>query len=219
MSFDFNVITSNADYLIGGLRYSAQVTFVAMIGGIVLGTFLAMMRLSNNVFMSSFAKTYINTFRSIPLVLVLLIFFLFVPKLTGLSIDANKSAYITFTIFEAAYYAEIMRAGIQSISKGQTFAGYSVGLNYRQTMQHIVLPQAFRNVLPILLTQTIILFQDISLVYAIGATDFLGAADKINQMEFRPIELFSFVAVIYFIICFGLSTIVKKLQNKIAIIR
>jgi len=112
-----------------------------------------------------------------------------------------------------------MRAGIQSISRGQTFAGFAVGLNYFQTMRYIILPQAFRNVLPILLTQTVILFQDISLVYAIGATDFLGAADKLNQRDFKPIELYLFVAVVYFILCFSLSRLVKRLQNKIAIIR
>ncbi|MFM2343562.1 MAG: putative transporter proteinprobable glutamate/aspartate transrane subunit [Pseudomonadota bacterium] len=219
MSLDFNVITDNTSYLLQGLRYSAQVTLVAMFGGIFLGTILAMMRLSSSKVLSSIATLYINTFRSIPLVLVLLIFFLFMPKITGIPIGADQSAYITFTIFEAAYYAEIMRAGIQSVSKGQTFAGYAMGLTYGQTMQHIILPQAFRNVLPILLTQTIILFQDISLVYAIGATDFLGAADKLNQRDFKPVELYLFVAVVYFILCFGLSKLVKSLQNKIAIIR
>jgi len=219
MSFDFNVITDNIDYLMQGLRYSLQVTLVAMIGGVIIGTVLAMMRLSSNKIFSTLATIYINTFRSIPLVLVLLIFFLFGPKITGIPISANQSAYITFTIFEAAYYAEIMRAGIQSISRGQTFAGFAVGLNYFQTMRYIILPQAFRNVLPILLTQTVILFQDISLVYAIGATDFLGAADKLNQRDFKPIELYLFVAVVYFILCFSLSRLVKRLQNKIAIIR
>ncbi len=219
MNLDFSVIANNSDFLLQGLRYSIQVTLFAMLGGVILGTFLAMMRLSSNKAISMFATIYINIFRSIPLVLVLLIFFLFIPKLTGLSIGADRSAYITFTIFEAAYYAEIMRSGIQSISKGQTHAGYAMGLTYGQTMWSIILPQAFRNVLPILLTQTIILFQDISLVYAIGATDFLGAADKINQRDFRPIELFLFVAFIYFLLCFTLSRIVRVLQNKIAIIR
>ncbi len=219
MSLDFSVITDNTGYLLQGLRYSTQVTLAAMCGGILIGTILAMLRLSSNKILSGVATLYINTFRSIPLVLVLLIFFLFMPKITGIPIGANQSAYITFTIFEAAYYAEIMRAGIQSISRGQTFAGYAMGLTYGQTMQYIILPQAFRNVLPILLTQTIILFQDISLVYAIGATDLLGAADKLNQRDFKPVELYLFVAIVYFILCFGVSKLVKQLQNKIAIIR
>ncbi len=219
MTLDFNIIQDNLPYLMQGLFYSIKVTLVAMICGIFLGTIIALLRLSNNKIFSSFAILYINTFRSIPLVLVILIFFVFLPRLTGIPLDASQSAYITFSIFEAAYYAEIIRTGIRSIDKEQKSASYALGLNYWQTIAHIILPQAFRNILPILLMQSIILFQDISLVYAIGATDFLGAADKINQQNFRPIELYTFVALVYFIICFTLSKTVKNMQQKIAIIR
>jgi len=156
---------------------------------------------------------------------VILAFYLIIPIALALftgemrPIGAENSAYVTFTIFEAAYYSEIMRAGIQSIPKGQVGAGYAVGFTYSQVMRFVVLPQAFRNMLPILLTQTIILFQDISLVYAIGATDFFGAADKINQRDLRPVEMYVTVAVVYFVICFSLSRVVRQLQKKIAIVR
>jgi glutamate/aspartate transport system permease protein len=134
-------------------------------------------------------------------------------------VGAWMSAVITFTMFEAAYYCEIMRAGIQSIPRGQVWAGYALGLNYWQAMGQVVLPQAFRNMLPVLLTQTIILFQDTSLVYVISATDFLGAASKIANRDYRLVEMYTFVAVVYFIISYSLSLLVKRLQERIAIVR
>jgi len=224
-AFDFHVITSNWEFLAKGLAYTFQVTLVAMIGGIVLGTFLAMMRLSAFKPLSLFAAAYVNTFRSLPLVMVILAFYLIIPIAVSLvtgemrPIGAGNSAYFTFTIFEAAYYSEIMRAGIQSIAKGQVGAGYALGFTYGQVMRYVVLPQAFRNMLPVLLTQTIILFQDISLVYAIGATDFFGAADKITQRDLRPVEMYTTVAIVYFVLCFSLSRVVRALQKKTAIIR
>jgi glutamate/aspartate transport system permease protein len=222
---DWSVVVGAAPYLLKGLQYTVQVTIVAMFGGIVMGTVLAMMRLSSIKPLSMLAAAYVNLFRSIPLVQVLLAFYLIIPiamsMFTGQlrPIGAENSAYFTFTIFEAAYYGEIMRAGIQSISRGQVGAGYAVGFTYGQVMRYVVLPQAFRNMLPVLLTQTIILFQDISLVYAIGATDFFGAADKITQRDLRPVEMYLTVAAVYFIICFSLSRVVKVLQTRIAIIR
>jgi glutamate/aspartate transport system permease protein len=163
--------------------------------------------------------------RSVPLLLVIFWFFFLVPYIgawvTGSSqpvkVGAFLSAVITFTMFEAAYYCEIMRAGIQSIPRGQVWSGYALGLNYWQTMGHIVLPQAFRNMVPVLLTQTIILFQDTSLVYVISATDFLGAAAKVANRDYRLVEMYTFVAMVYFIISYSLSLIVKHLQDRIAI--
>jgi glutamate/aspartate transport system permease protein len=175
-SFDWGVIAQSWPFLWKGLQYTLQVTAVATVGGIALGTILAMMRLSSIKPLSWFAKIYVTFFRSIPLVQVLFAFFIIIPLILGKPIGPDNSAYITFTIFEAAYFSEIMRAGIQSIPKGQVNAGYAMGFTYGQVMKFVILPQAFRNMLPVLLTQTIILFQDISLVYAIGATDFFGAA-------------------------------------------
>jgi len=144
-------------------------------------------------------------------------------KITGaerpVQLGADRSAYITFIMFEAAYFCEIMRAGIQSISKGQVNAGYALGLTYKQSMQLVILPQAFRNMLPILLTQTIVLFQDVSLVSLLNVTDFVGAAVKVAQRDSRVVEMYLFVAVVYFVLSFALSTLVKQLQKRFAIIR
>jgi glutamate/aspartate transport system permease protein len=202
-----------------GLIFSVQLTLVAMIGGIVLGTLIALMRLSGKKWLVMPAAFYVNTLRSIPLVMVILWFFLLIPLLIGRALGTELSAIITFTVFEAAYYSEIMRAGIQSVARGQVYAGYAVGMTYRQTMQLIVLPQAFRNMLPVLLTQTIILFQDTSLVYAIGAYDLLKGFEVAGKNFNRPVETYLAVAVVYFVICFSLSMLVRRLQKKIAIIR
>lgn len=206
-------------FVLKGFLFSLQLTLIAMIGGIVLGTLLALMRLSGKPWLEIPAAAYVNTMRSIPLVMVILWFFLLIPKLLGQPLGAEVSAIITFTLFEAAYYSEIMRAGIQSVSRGQVYAGYAVGMTYSQTMQLIVLPQAFRNMLPVLLTQTIILFQDTSLVYAIGAYDLLKGFEVAGKNFNRPVETYLVAAVIYFVICFSLSMLVRRLQKKIAIIR
>ncbi|MFG6446974.1 amino acid ABC transporter permease [Roseateles sp. BYS180W] len=221
MNLDFSFLTQQvlADYVLSGLWFSLQLTLVAMLGGIALGTVLALMRLSGRPWLAIPAAAYINTMRSIPLVMVILWFFLLVPFFIGRPIGAEFSAVLTFTLFEAAYYAEIMRAGIQSVSKGQTYAGYAMGMTYRQTMQLVVLPQAFRNMLPVLLTQTIILFQDTSLVYAIGAYDLLKGFEVTGKNFNRPVEAYLVAALVYFIICFSLSMLVRRLQKRIAVIR
>ena len=226
--FDFDVIERSLGYLFReGMTFTLTLTLIAMTGGIIFGTLLAMMRLSAFKPVAWLAGAYVNLMRSIPLVLVIFWFFFLVPYIGAWLIGSNQpirvgafySAAITFTMFEAAYYCEIMRAGIQSIARGQMWSGYALGLNYWQTMGHIVLPQAFRNMVPILLTQTIILFQDTSLVYVISATDFLGAASKVANRDYRLVEMYSFVAVIYFIISYTLSLVVKRLQTRIAVIR
>ena len=221
MNLDFGFLnwTVASSFILKGLIFSIQLTLIAMIGGIAIGTMLALMRLSGKKWLVAPAAFYVNTLRSIPLVMVILWFFLLIPLLIGRPMGAELSAIITFTIFEAAYYSEIMRAGIQSVPKGQVFAGYAVGMTYSQCMQLIVLPQAFRNMLPVLLTQTIILFQDTSLVYAIGAYDLLKGFEVAGKNFNRPVETYLVAAVVYFIICFGLSMLVRRLQKKIAIIR
>ena len=206
-------------FILKGLIFSFQLTVVAMIGGIALGTILALMRLSGKPWLVNPAAAYVNTLRSIPLVMVILWFFLLIPLLIGRPLGAGLSAIITFTVFEAAYYSEIMRAGIQSVPRGQVSAGYAVGMTYAHCMKLIVLPQAFRNMLPVLLTQTIILFQDTSLVYAIGAYDLLKGFEVAGKNFNRPVETYLAAAVVYFVICFSLSMTVRQLQKKIAIIR
>jgi glutamate/aspartate transport system permease protein len=226
--FDWEVIRTSLPYLFReGMVFTLTLTLLSMTGGIIFGTMLAMMRLAKFQALSMVAGAYVNLMRSIPLVLVIFWFFFLVPYIGAwvlresqpIKVGAFYSALITFTMFEAAYYCEIMRAGIQSVARGQVWSGYALGLNYWQTMGYIVLPQAFRNMIPVLLTQTIILFQDTSLVYVISATDFLGAAAKIANRDYRLVEMYSFAAVVYFVISFSLSLLVKKLQQKVAVIR
>jgi glutamate/aspartate transport system permease protein len=221
MNLDFSFLNWEVirSYVANGFIFSVQLTLIAMIGGIALGTVLALMRLSGKKWLEVPATVYVDTLRSIPLVMVIMWFFLIIPFLIGRPIGAELSAIITFTLFEAAYYSEIMRAGIQSVPKGQVYAGYAVGMNYGQTTRLIVLPQAFRNMLPVLLTQTIILFQDTSLVYAIGAYDLLKGFETVGRNFNRPVETYLVAALVYFAICFSLSYLVRRLQKKIAIIR
>jgi glutamate/aspartate transport system permease protein len=206
-------------FVLSGLVFSVQLTVVATIGGVVLGTLLALMRLSGQRWLMTPATVYVNGMRSIPLVMVILWFYLLIPFLIGKPIGAELSAVITFIAFEAAYFSEIMRAGIQSIPRGQVFAGQALGMTYAQNMRLIILPQAFRNMLPVLLTQTIILFQDTSLVYAIGAYDLLKGFANAGKIYGRPEEAYLLAAVVYFVICFALSWGVKRLQARIAIVR
>ena len=213
---NWNLVTN---FILKGLIFTVELTLVAMIGGIVIGTILALMRLSGKKWLVVPATLYVDTLRSIPLVMVILWFFLLIPLITGIRLGAEYSAIITFTVFEAAYYSEIMRAGIQSVPKGQVHAGYAVGMNYKQCMQLIVLPQAFRNMLPVLLTQTIILFQDTSLVYAIGAYDLFHGFDTVAKNFGRPVESYLLAAAVYFVLCFSLSMLVRRLQSRIQIIR
>jgi glutamate/aspartate transport system permease protein len=221
MNLDFGFLNWEVirSYVANGFIFSIQLTLIAMIGGIALGTVLALMRLSGKKMLEVPATIYVDTLRSIPLVMVIMWFFLIIPFLIGRPIGAEISAIVTFTLFEAAYYSEIMRAGIQSVPKGQVHAGYAVGMTYAQTTQLIVLPQAFRNMLPVLLTQTIILFQDTSLVYAIGAYDLLKGFETVGRNFNRPVETYLVAALVYFVICFSLSQLVRQLQKKIAIIR
>ena len=226
--YDFEVIQRSLPYLFReGMVFTLTLTAIAASGGVVFGTLLAMMRLSALRPVSMLAGGYVNLMRSVPLVLVIFWFFFLVPYIGAwilrepnpIKVGTFWSALITFTMFEAAYYCEIMRAGIQSIPRGQVWSGYALGLNYWQTMGQIVLPQAFRNMVPVLLTQTIILFQDTSLVYVISATDFLGAASKVANRDYRLVEMYTFVAVVYFVISYSISLLVKRLQDRIAVIR
>ncbi len=207
------------NYILKGLIFSLQLTVLATVGGILFGTFLALMRLSEKPLLVYPATFYVNTMRAIPLVMVILWFFLLMPMLIGRPIGADLSAIITFIAFEAAFFSEIVRAGIQSIPRGQIYAGEALGMTYGQNMRLVVLPQAFRNMLPIFMTQTIVLFQDTSLVYAIGAYDLLKGFEIAGKNFGRPIETYILAALTYFVICFSLSKAVRMVQAKVAIIR
>jgi glutamate/aspartate transport system permease protein len=227
LNLDFSFLTWDVfnKFVTQGFIFSVTLTIVATIGGIALGTVLALMRLSGKKWLEIPAVIYVNGLRSIPLVMVILWLFLLMPALfysylpAGDNHHSEYSAMITFIVFEAAYFSEIMRAGIQSIPRGQVYAGQALGMSYAQNMKLVVLPQAFRNMLPVLLTQTIILFQDTSLVYVIGAYDLLKGWVTAGKIYGRVEEVYILAAVMYFVLCFALSFAVKKLQAKIAIIR
>ena len=229
LNLDYSFLTADVvkNNIVPGFEYALQLTLVAAVGGIALGTLIALMRLSSIPALRRFATIYVDALRSIPLLMVILWFFLLIPSGFyaaiagdfGVNHRPEFSAVITFTIFEAAYYSEIMRAGIQSVSRGQVQAGYAVGMTYGQCMRLVVLPQAFRNMLPVLLTQTIVLFQDTSLVYAICATDLLKGFQVAGSIYNRTNEMVLLAAVVYFVLSFSLSMLVRRLQKKIQIIR
>jgi len=220
--FDWSSIPGALPFLWDGLKVSLEITATAVAVGIVWGTLLAMLRLSSVRWLGALAAAYVNLFRSIPLVMVLLWFFLIVPQLLkgALSLDPNTdvrltSAMIGFALFESAYYSEIIRAGIQSVPKGQASAAAALGMTYAQAMRLVVLPQAFRNMVPLLLTQAIVLFQDTSLVYVSALADFFGAAYKVGDRDGRLVELLLFAGAVYFVICFAASQLVRRYQKKL----
>jgi glutamate/aspartate transport system permease protein len=220
--FDWSSIPGALPFLWDGMVVTLKITGTAIAVGIVWGTLLAMMRLSSIRTLSWFSAGYVNLFRSIPLVMVLLWFFLIVPRLLestlGLAPGGDMrltSAMVGFALFESAYYSEIIRAGIQSVPKGQVAAAYAMGLNYSQTMRLIVLPQAFRNMVPLLLTQAIILFQDTSLVYVSALADFFGAAYKVGDRDGRIVELLLFAGAVYFVICYSASSLVRIFRKRV----
>jgi len=215
--FDIGVIIDSLPFLWQGLMLSFSLTFLAIIGGIVFGTILALMRVSGLPLLSISAAAYTNLLRSVPLILVIFWFYFLVPLIIGEAIGSYYSALIAFIIFESAYYAEIIRAGIHSVDKEQTSAAKASGLNYWQIQRFVVLPQAFRNMIPILLTQAIILFQDTSLVFVVSLRDFMTTASIVAKTEGRLVEMYTFAALVYFIICFAGSLCVRRLQKRITV--
>ncbi len=218
--FDWSSIPGSLPFLLEGLGVSLQITLTALVVGMVWGTVLALMRLSPVAPLRWFGTLYVNLFRSVPLVMVLLWFFLVIPQLLtsvlGLSPATDvrlTSAMIGFALFESAYYAEIIRAGIQSVPKGQLAAATALGLSRGQAMRLVILPQAMRNMVPLLLTQAIVLFQDTSLVYVSALADFFGAAYKVGDRDGRLVEMLLFAGAVYFVLCFALSRAVQMLQK------
>jgi glutamate/aspartate transport system permease protein len=212
---DFSVIPANSSLLLEGIKMTFLLAGLAIVGGIILGTFLALLRIAKIPVLSQFSAAYVNFFRSLPLILVIFWLFFLVPLIVGKPVGAFSSVLVAFILFEAAYYSEIIRAGINSVRLGQLAAARALGLTYFQSMRYIILPQAFRAMTPILLTQAIILFQDTSLVYVVGLRDFLVSAEIVANRDQRLVEMFLFVALVYFVLCFAGSLGVKYLQKRI----
>ena len=218
--FDWSSIPGSLPFLAEGMLVSLEITLVALAVGMVWGTVLALMRLSPVAPLRWFATGYINLFRAVPLVMVLLWFFLLIPQLLSSVFNLAPgtdvrltSAMVGFALFESAYYAEIIRAGIQSVPKGQLAAATALGLSRLQAMRLVILPQAMRNMVPLLLTQAIVLFQDTSLVYVSALADFFGSAYKVGDRDGRLVEMLLFAGVVYFVLCFALSRLVQALQK------
>ena len=212
---DFSVIPANSSLLLEGIKMTFLLAGLAIVGGIILGTFLALLRIAKIPVLSQFSAAYVNFFRSLPLILVIFWLFFLVPLIVGKPVGAFSSVLVAFILFEAAYYSEIIRAGINSVRLGQLAAARAIGLTYFQSMRYVILPQAFRAMTPILLTQAIILFKDTSLVYVVGLRDFLVSAEIVANRDQRLVEMFLFVALVYFVLCFAGSLGVKYLQKRI----
>jgi glutamate/aspartate transport system permease protein len=212
-AFDFSVIQRALPFLLEGLALSFFLTAVAMAGGMVLGLALAVVRLSCWKFAAIVAASYVNGFRAVPLVLVIFWFYFLAPLALGHSVGALQSVIIAFVLFEAAYYSEIIRAGIQSIRLGQWQAAYASGLGYFQALRLVILPQALRNMLPLMVTQAVVLFQDTSLVYVISLRDFMTSVSIVANRDNRLVETYVFAALVYFIICAIGASFAKRLSR------
>lgn len=207
---DFDVILTNWPFLLDGLELTLIVTVSVAIGGMLLGTIIALARLAPGMAVRAGAAGYVLLFRSMPLVLVLFWFFFLIPLLVGRPIDGLTCALVAFTLFESAYFCEIVRAGIVSVARGQQAAALSLGLRPAQAFAYIILPQAFRNITPILITQVIILFQDTSVLYLVSLHDFMTNASIVANRDGRPIEMYLLAALVYLVICSAGSQIARS---------
>ncbi len=213
-AFDWKVIEENLPFLMRGLFTTFQLAVIALGGGLFLGILAGLARLSSRKYIYYPVTLYVNVLRSIPLILVIFWFYFLVPVLAGRPLGDFLSASVAFVVFEASYFAEIIRAGIQSIPKGQMQAAYSTALSYPQVMRYVIVPQALRNMIPSLLTQSVIIFQDTSLAYVIGLREFLRSASIVDAREVRSVELYCFVGITYFIICFLMSAFSRRWEAK-----
>jgi glutamate/aspartate transport system permease protein len=214
--FDWEVILRALPFLWDGMQVSLMLTGAGVLGGIIFGTVIAVMRLSRFRPLSLAAAAYVTTFRSLPLILILFWFYFLVPLAVGRPVGAFASAIIAFILFEAAYFGEIIRAGISSVRRGQLLAAKASGMTQIQALRLVLLPQAFRAMTPVMLTQGIVMFQDTSLVYVITLRDFMTVASIVAGRDGRVIELYTFAAVVYFVICFSASLGVRGLRRSIA---
>lgn len=212
MGLDLSVIPRNFNVLLGGFFTTLKLFAVALAGGLPLGIFLGLGRLSSKKWIYYPVSAYINFIRNVPLLMVIFWIYFALPIVTGHNLGRLTSAIIAFVVFEATYFGEIIRAGFQSVKKGEMQAAYSTGLTYTQVVRHILIPIGLRRVIPSLMTQTIVIFQDTSLAYVIGLREFVRASTVVNAREVRSLEIFGFVAIVYLIICLAGSTISNRLE-------
>ena len=211
---DVSVIIENIDLLWGGLLMTFKLFIVALVGGLPLGIFLGLGRLSSRKWIYYPVSAYVHFIRNVPLLMLIFWIYFSLPILTGGLVEPFYAAVVSFIIFEATYFGEIIRAGYQSVSKGTIQAAYSTGLNYWQMARYILIPIALRRVVPSMITQSIVLFQDTSLAYVIGLHEFVRMASLSDNRVIRPLELYGFVAIVFLVICSIGSQIVKRLETK-----
>jgi len=225
LTFDWAVIVGNWKFLLlqGLLGFGAfgggtlRLAIPAIVLGFVLGVIIGMCRLARRPWIHYPALVYVEFFRGVPLVMVIFWFWFLIPQITGQRLPEYTVALSAFVVFEAAYLGEIVRAGIQSVPRGQVDAAVSSGLSYLQMMRHVILPQAIRNMIPSLVTQFIVLFKDTSLASIIGMMDLTKAAQIISQREIRPFELYFFIAVVYWICTYSMSRFSRRLELRLAV--
>jgi len=210
----FDAVFTNLPYLLGGFLTNVQLAAFALAGGLLLGALVGLGRISKRPWVYHPVTVYVNLLRNIPLILVIFWVYFVMPIFTGRSMDPFISAAVSFVVFEATYFGEIFRAGFQTISRDLVSAAYSTGLTYRQTAAHILVPIAFRRMLPSLITQSIITFQDTSLAYVIGLQEMVRRTTIVDSIEVRSIQLYSFVAILFFVICFIGSRISLHYEEK-----
>jgi len=221
---DFAVIAANFKFLIvqGFLGVGAfaggtlRLAVPAIVLGFALGIVVGLARLARAPWIRVPATLYVEFFRGVPLVMVIFWMWFVIPQLLRLPIPEYGVALTAFVIFEAAYFGEIVRAGVQSVARGQVEAATAVGLTQTQTMRYVVLPQALRNMAPSLVTQMIVLFKDTSLASIIGYVDLTKAAQIVNNREIKPFELYLFIAVVYWICTYSMSSVARRLERRAA---
>ncbi len=211
---DLSVISINFKFMIGGLALTFELALMTMVGGLLIGVILSIARLSPRPWLYYPATAYIHFFRGLPLILVIFWLYFLSPVITGRPIGAFPAAVISFIVFEAAYFAEIIRAGVQSVSHGQAMAAYSSGLTFYQTTRYVILPQALHNMVPALVNQAVIIFQDTSLAYVIGLREFLRRVNLVDAREARSVELYLFAGLVYFTICSAGSLAIHRLEKR-----
>lgn len=212
-AFDLAPITNSLPFLLQGLGLSMMLTAIAMVGGIVLGLAIALVRLTRVPVLAPLAALYVNGFRAVPLILVIFWFYFLVPLVVGRSVGALFSVLIAFVMFEGAYYSEIMRAGLQSVRVGQWQAAKASGLGYLQTVRLIALPQALRNMAPLMVTQGVILFQDTALVYVVSLHDFMTSVSIVANNTNSPVKMYVFAAIVYLAICQAGNALAGRLKR------
>src|SRR3989441_10876042 len=219
---DFSVVAANFKFLIlqgligigpfiGG---TLRLAIPAIVLGFLLGIFVGLARLAQARWIRVPATVYVEFFRGVPLVMVIFWIWFIIPKLMRLPIPEYGVALTAFVIFEAAYFGEIVRAGVQSVARGQVEAATALGMTATQTMTWVILPQALKNMVPSLVTQMIVLFKDTSLASIIGYVDLTKAAQIVNNREIRPFELYLFIAVVYWICTYSMSRMARRLERR-----